>query len=87
MNRREFGHFTVARAMEQALLRVGAQIPGPPAAAPRFSCEIAMLKLGSCDRCIEVVAEAGYQGVELTSYFQNWTPPRATATYGENEIS
>ncbi|RXH54094.1 Hydroxypyruvate isomerase [Granulicella sibirica] len=31
-----------------------------------------MLKLPSFDRCIEVVAEAGYQGVELTGYFQTW---------------
>ena len=31
-----------------------------------------MLKLPSFDGCIEVVAEAGYQGVELTGYFQTW---------------
>lgn len=74
MNRREFGHFMVAMTMEQALVRVGAQVPGPSVAAPKFSCEIAMLKLDSFDRCIEVVAEAGYQGVELTGYFQSWTP-------------
>ena len=33
-----------------------------------------MLKLPSYDRCIEVMAEAGYQGVELINYFQAWTP-------------
>jgi len=30
--------------------------------------------VASFDRCIEIVAEAGYQGVELTGYFQKWTP-------------
>jgi len=74
MNRREFGHFTVALAVEGILTRVGAQVVTPLKPAPRFSCEIAMLKLPSFDRCIEVVAEAGYQGVELTGYFQDWTP-------------
>jgi hydroxypyruvate isomerase len=74
MNRRKFGHFMVAAALEGALTRAGAQKVTLSRAAPRFSCEIAMLKLTSFDRCIEVVAEAGYQGVELTGYFQDWTP-------------
>ncbi|WP_263415987.1 hydroxypyruvate isomerase family protein [Terriglobus albidus] len=46
----------------------------PASSAPKFSCEIHMLKLPSYDRCIEVIAEAGYQGVELIGYFQKWTP-------------
>jgi hydroxypyruvate isomerase len=74
MNRRTFGQLMVATALEGALLRAGAQVAAPSTSAVRFSCEIALLKLDSFDRCIEVVAEAGYQGVELTGYFQKWTP-------------
>jgi hydroxypyruvate isomerase len=73
MNRRKFGQLMVATALEGAFLRAGAQVAIPSASAPRFSCEIVTLKLPSFDRCIEVVAEAGYQGVELVGYFQNWT--------------
>jgi hydroxypyruvate isomerase len=74
MNRRKFSQLMVATALEGALIRAGAQVAVPSPSAPRFSCEIATLKLPSYDRCIEVVAEAGYQGVELTGYFQQWTP-------------
>lgn len=31
-------------------------------------------KQASFDRCLEIVAEAGYQGVELTGQFQKWSP-------------
>lgn len=74
MNRRKFGQLVVATALEATLLRAGAQVTTPPTSAPKFSCEIGTLNLPSFDRCIEVVAEAGYQGVELTGYFQKWTP-------------
>jgi hydroxypyruvate isomerase len=74
MNRRKFGQLIMATALERSLLRAGAQIAKATSSASRFSCEIGMLKLASFDRCIEVVAEAGYQGVELTGYFQTWTP-------------
>lgn len=74
MNRRKFGQWIVATALEVTLSRAGAQVEANSTSAPRFSCEIATLKLPSFDRCIEVVAEAGYQGVELTGYFQDWTP-------------
>jgi hydroxypyruvate isomerase len=75
MNRRGFGQLIAATALDAMVLRAGAQAAAPsPISSPRFSCEIAMLKLPSFDRCIEVVAEAGYQGVELVGYFQKWTP-------------
>jgi hydroxypyruvate isomerase len=79
MNRRTFSQLITATALHASLRRAGAQAAMPsvataPAPAQRFSCEIATLKLESFDRCIEVVAEAGYQGVELTGYFQQWTP-------------
>jgi hydroxypyruvate isomerase len=73
MNRRKFGQLIVTTALEGALIRAGAQVATPSTSAPRFSCEIGTLKLASFDHCIEVVAEAGYQGVELTGYFQTWT--------------
>lgn len=74
MNRRKFGKLIAATALQGTLLRAGAQVPAASTSAPRFSCEIGTLKLPSFDRCIEVVVEAGYQGVELTGYFQEWTP-------------
>jgi hydroxypyruvate isomerase len=76
MNRRKFGQLMMATALEGTFLRggAGAQVALPSASAPRFSCEIVTLKLPSFDRCIEIVAEAGYQGVELVGYFQHWTP-------------
>ena len=74
MNRRKFGQLMMATALEATLLHAGAEVATPTTSAPRFSCEIGTLELPSFDRCIEVVAEAGYQGVELTGYFQKWTP-------------
>ena len=74
MNRRKFGQLVAATALEGTLLRAGAQTAAPSPSKPRYSCEIFTLKLDSFDRCIEVVAEAGYQGVELIGYFQKWTP-------------
>ena len=73
--------------MQGALIGAGAQLPAksgsqapapsgpaPAAAAPRFSCEIAEFRLASFDECVDIVAAAGYQGVELTGYFQKWMP-------------
>ncbi len=74
MNRRKFCQLIAATALQGVSLRSGAQSATTSTPAPRFSCEIGTLKLPSFDRCIEVVAEAGYQGVELTGYFQEWTP-------------
>ena len=74
MNRRKFGQLVAATALEGTLLRAGAQTAAPSPSKPRYSCEIFTLKLDSFDRCIEVVAEAGYQGVELIGYFQKWRP-------------
>jgi hydroxypyruvate isomerase len=71
MNRREL---IVGMALEGTLLHARALTVVPPTSAPRFSCEIGMLNIASFDRCIEIVAEAGYQGVELTGFFQKWTP-------------
>jgi hydroxypyruvate isomerase len=34
----------------------------------------ALEKQAPFDRCVEIVAEAGYQGIELTGQFQKWSP-------------
>jgi hydroxypyruvate isomerase len=73
MDRRKFGQLGFATALGGALLRAGNLAAMPSTTDPRFSCEIGTLQMDSFDRCIEVVAEAGYQGVELTGFFQNWT--------------
>jgi len=74
MNRRNFAQLIAAAALEGTFFRAAAQVAKTSVSANRFSCEIAMLKVESYERCIEIVAEAGYQGVELISFFQKWTP-------------
>jgi len=74
MNRRNFAQLIAAAALEGTFFRAAAQVAKTSVSANRFSCEIAMLKVDSYERCIEIVAEADYQGVELISFFQKWTP-------------
>src|ERR1700727_2769335 len=41
----------------------------------RFSFMLwALERQAPFDRCVEIVAEAGYQGIELTGEFQSWSP-------------
>src|SRR5271154_2040126 len=83
MNRREFGQLAVSASVVQALpwlsaKRANAQavtgaVTGP--AKQRFSVMLWVLeKQAPFDRCLEIVAEAGYQGVELTGQFRKWSP-------------
>ncbi len=73
MNRREFGQLAVGATLAQALSRAGAQA-APAAVKQRFSVMLWVLeKQAPFDRCLEIVAEAGYQGVELTGQFRKWT--------------
>ena len=52
----------------------GAQTPSGRS-GPRYSVMLWTLeKQASFDRCLEIVAEAGYQGVELVGEFQKWSP-------------
>jgi len=83
MNRREFGQLTVPMALGQTLRRAGAFTVKSSTSTTKFSCEIGTLKLASFDRCIEIVAEAGYQGVELTGYFQQWKPEEQRRLLGK----
>lgn len=77
MNRRMFGQMVGGAAMAQALFQGKAQGPraGTSAAgAGRFSVMLwTMEKQAPLERCIEMVAEAGYQGVELVGEFQKWS--------------
>jgi hydroxypyruvate isomerase len=74
MNRREFGQLAVGASLAQALPRVNAQAAAAPV-KQRFSDMLWTLeKLAPFDRCLEIVAEAGYQGVELTGQWRKWSP-------------
>jgi hydroxypyruvate isomerase len=47
----------------------------PRSVGVRFSFMLwALEKQASFDQCVEIVAAAGYQGVELVGEFQKWTP-------------
>ena len=73
MHRREFGQLLVGAALGGAFSRGYAQtLPSP--SESRFSVMLWTLeKQAPFDRCLEIVAEAGYQGVELTGQFQKWS--------------
>jgi hydroxypyruvate isomerase len=74
MNRREFGQLAVGAAIAQALPRGNAQ-SAPAPVKQRFSDMIWTLeKQAPFDQCLEIVAAAGYQGVELTGQWRKWSP-------------
>jgi hydroxypyruvate isomerase len=70
MNRREFTQLAAGAALGSAI----APAPGEtPPARNKFSVMLWTIeKQAPFDRCLEMVAEAGYQGVELTGEFQKW---------------
>jgi hydroxypyruvate isomerase len=71
MDRRQFAQLVAGAALGQAIPPARAQSP----TAPRFSVMLWTLeKQAPFDRCLEIVAAAGYQGVELTGQFHNWPP-------------
>jgi hydroxypyruvate isomerase len=84
MNRREFHRLLTGAALTPAFLRGNAQTSatGTPSAKPssgkfRFSVMIWTLERGhslSAEQCIDIVAQAGYQGVELVDEPKKWTP-------------
>ena len=74
MNRREFGKLAVGATLAQALLGAQAQVAASAQVSQRFSVMLWTLeKQAPFDRCLEIVGEAGYQGVELTGQFRKWT--------------
>src|SRR6202167_4685153 len=73
MHRREFNQLIVGATLGGVLSRGYAQSL-PPQSGSRFSVMLWTLeKQAPFDRCLEIVAEAGYQGVELTGQFQKWS--------------
>ena len=74
MNRREFGKLVASAALVPAWVSGSAQ-GVDVAKGVRFSFMLwALEKQAPFDRCVEMVAEAGYQGVELVGEFQRWSP-------------
>jgi len=79
MNRREFGKLGAGAALASACVGAAGQSIGN-AKRVRFSVMLwALEKLAPFERCVEWVAEAGYQGVELVGEFQKWSPPERAA--------
>jgi hydroxypyruvate isomerase len=78
MNRREFSQLALAASLGQAIPLSYAQTSAQSLSASNFSRFSVMLwtieKQAPFDLCIEIVAEAGYQGVELVGEFQKWSP-------------
>ena len=75
MNRRSFTQLAAAAGIDQLISRgVSAQTPRAGDAL-KFSVMLWTLeKQASFDQCLEIVAKAGYQGVELVGEFQKWSP-------------
>ncbi len=77
MDRREFGRLGVSAAMMPPWFGAAAQTGD--ANRVRFSFMLwALAKLMPFDRCLDIVSEAGYQGVELVGEFQTWSPEERT---------
>jgi hydroxypyruvate isomerase len=73
MHRREFGQLMVGATLGGILSPAYAQT-SPSQNGSRFSVMLWTLeKQAPFDRCLEIVADAGYQGVELTGQFQKWS--------------
>jgi hydroxypyruvate isomerase len=72
MNRRQFSQLITGASLGQVFSRGHAQAL-PSQSGSRFSVMLWTLeKQAPFDRCLEIVAAAGYQGVELVGEFQKW---------------
>jgi hydroxypyruvate isomerase len=73
MNRRQFGQLMLATSLNRVLPNGYAQTLTAQSGS-RFSVMLWTLeKQAPFDRCLEIVAEAGYQGVELVGEFRKWS--------------
>jgi hydroxypyruvate isomerase len=73
MNRRQFSQLIAAAGLAQALPRLQAQSPASSKGF-RFSVMLWTLeRQAPFDRCLEIVAEAGYEAVELVGEFHKWS--------------
>jgi hydroxypyruvate isomerase len=76
MKRREFGKLAAAAMLASRWSYTTAQSTRS-SPRPRFSVMLwALERQTSFDACLEQVAEAGYQGVELVGEFRSWSPSR-----------
>ena len=75
MNRRKFAQGVAAALALPAVLQTEAQHREQNrAASVRFSVMLcALAEHASVERCLTIVAEAGYSGVELTGEFHQWS--------------
>jgi hydroxypyruvate isomerase len=74
MNRREFSQLIAGAMLGEAVASAGIR-SAPATKGVRFSFMLwALTKQASFDRCVEIVAAAGYQGIELVGEFQKWSP-------------
>src|SRR5271170_7779938 len=74
MNRREFSQLAAGAALAQTFLSGAAAETAVPSDAFRFSVMLWTLeKQAPFEHCLEIVADAGYQGVELVGEFQKWS--------------
>ncbi len=85
MNRRAFARMLAAAPLfaapfsRAAAPKRSARLPD--AAALRFSVMLwTLAKLAPLERAIELVAQAGYNGVELTGEYRNWSPADFAST-------
>jgi hydroxypyruvate isomerase len=75
MNRRKFGQLMIGTA--GVLLSPRLADAAPASRGIRFSVMLWTLETqNSFDRSIDIVAAAGYQGVELVGEFQKWSPEK-----------
>ena len=73
MDRREFGRLAGYAVLSQAYGHLAAQ--PKEAQKVRFSVMVWTIeKIASFEQCLKIVAQAGYQGVELVGEFQKWAP-------------
>lgn len=73
MNRRQFSQLIAAAGAAQVLPRSQAQGPASSRGF-RFSVQLWTIeKQAPFDRCLEIVAAAGYEGVELIGEFHKWS--------------
>ena len=74
MNRREFSQLAARATLAQTLIRGSRAQTSTPPSAFKFSVMLWTLeKQAAFDRCVEMVAAAGYNGVELVGEFQKWS--------------
>ncbi len=78
MNRRRFSQLMAGAALGQAFLKTGAQTrPASTAPAPeQFHFSVMLWTIDKklpVEHCMEIVAQAGYKGIELTHEIKEWS--------------